>query len=294
VKLETFAAIAQSYGLPFDLDEARTPKGLTRLLARLKGHPAEKPLSFQLLRSLKQASYDIVNVGHFGLASQAYVHFTSPIRRYPDIVAHRRLKQRLAAIGRPAGGFGPPTPEDETTKLVTMAAESSFAERKAMEIEREVTDLYRAFFMRDRVGDVLAGTISAVTSFGIFVVADEPYVEGLVRAEELGDDIFSFDDATLRLVGRRSGRSFALGDTVSVEVLSVSVARRKIDFRLHGHREQAPAGKKRERQGRSERTERTQRRRATGGKRKPGANGRDKARPTPRGRGGKGGRRPRG
>ena len=109
-KLETFASLAQSYGLPFDLDEARTPKGLGQLLERLKGHPAEKPLSFQLLRSLKQASYDMVNVGHFGLASQAYIHFTSPIRRYPDVVAHRRLKQRLALLGKPAGGFAaPPT-----------------------------------------------------------------------------------------------------------------------------------------------------------------------------------------
>jgi ribonuclease R len=293
VKLETFAAVAQSYGLPFDLDEARTPRGLSRLLARLKGHPAEKPLSFQLLRSLKQASYDVVNVGHFGLASQAYVHFTSPIRRYPDVVAHRRLKQRLALIGRPAGGFGPPTPEEETTALVTVAAESSFAERKAMEIEREVTDLYRAFFLRDRVGDVLTGTISAVTSFGIFVVADEPYVEGLVRVEELGDDIFSFDEATLRLVGRRSGRSFALGDSVSVEVLSVSVARRRIDLRLHGQ----PAGigsGKRERAGDGRPTrDRKDRSRVRAGKSKAGGR-REGARP-PRGRGGaKGGRRPRG
>ncbi len=292
VKLETFAAIAQSYGLPFDLDEARTPKGLSRLLGKLKGHPAEKPLSFQLLRSLKQASYDVVNVGHFGLASQAYVHFTSPIRRYPDIVAHRRLKQRLALIGRPAGGFGPPTGEDETTLLVTIAAESSFSERKAMEIEREVTDLYRAFFMRDRVGDVLTGTISAVTSFGIFVAADEPYVEGLVRVEELGDDIFSYDEQTLRLVGRRSGRSFALGDTVSVEVLSVSVARRKIDLRLHGHKTQTVPGKKRDRGTDGARSARDKGARA-GGKRKPAAGARDRSRPTVR-RGSKGSRRPRG
>jgi ribonuclease R len=233
-KLETFAGLAESYGMPFDMEEARTPKGLGRLLQRLKGHPAEKPLSFQLLRSLKQATYDLVNIGHFGLASAAYIQFTSPIRRYPDVVAHRRLKHRLARLGKPAGGF-PPLPADhEVDGLTRVAAEASFAERKAMEIEREVVDLYRAFFMRDRVGDVLTGTISAVTSFGVFVAADEPFVEGLIRAEELGDDIFSFDEARLRLVGRRSGHAFALGDTVTIEVLSVSVARRRIDFRLHG------------------------------------------------------------
>ena len=240
------ASWPQSYALPFDLDEARTPKGLGQLLERLKGHPSEKPLSFQLLRSLKQASYDMVNVGHFGLASQAYIHFTSPIRRYPDVVAHRRLKQRLALLGKPAGGFTAPAEGIDgangelSTALATVAAESSFAERKAMEIEREVVDLYRAYFMRDRVGDVFEGTISAVTSFGIFVSVDEPFIEGLVRMEELGDDIFSFEESALRLVGRRSGRTFSLGDTVSVEILSVSVARRRIDFRLHGHRAEAP------------------------------------------------------
>jgi ribonuclease R len=120
--------------------------------------------------------------------------------------------------------------------MVAIAAEASFSERKAMEIEREVMDLYRAFFMRDKVGDVFDGTISAVTSFGIFVVIDEPYIEGLVRMEELGDDIFSFEETHLRLVGRRTGRTFALGDSVKVEILSVSVARRRIDFRLHSHR----------------------------------------------------------
>jgi ribonuclease R len=237
VKLETFAGLAESYGLPFNLDDARTPKGLGLLLQRLKGHAAEKPLSFQLLRSLKQATYDLVNIGHFGLASQAYIQFTSPIRRYPDVVAHRRLKYRLARLGKPAGGF-PPLPADAgVAELGTTAAESSFSERKAMEIEREVVDLYRAFFLRDRIGDVLTGTISAVTSFGVFVATDDPFVEGLIRSEELGDDIFSFDESGLRLVGRRSGHAFALGDAVSVEVLSVSVARRRIDFRLQGRKD---------------------------------------------------------
>jgi ribonuclease R len=244
MKLENFVNLAQSYGLAVNVDELRTPRGLGKLLVKLKGHSAQKPLSFQLLRSLKQASYDLVNVGHFGLASPAYVQFTSPIRRYPDVVAHRRLKQRLALIGRPSGGFGAKpadkaaekTVESESAVMVAIAAEASFSERKAMEIEREVMDLYRAFFMRDKVGDVFDGTISAVTSFGIFVVIDEPYIEGLVRMEELGDDIFSFEETHLRLVGRRTGRTFALGDSVKVEILSVSVARRRIDFRLHAHR----------------------------------------------------------
>jgi ribonuclease R len=104
-----------------------------------------------------------------------------------------------------------------------------------MEAEREVIDIYRAYFMRDRIGDVFEGTISAVLGFGVFVTVDHPFIEGLVRVEALSDDYYELDEATARLVGRRSGRTFALGDTVKVEVQSVSVVRRKIDFALHEH-----------------------------------------------------------
>jgi ribonuclease R len=116
-----------------------------------------------------------------------------------------------------------------------MAAASSFSERQAMEVEREVVDLYRAFFLRDRIGDVFDGTISGVAGFGVFVVVDDPFVEGLVRIGALSDDYYEFDEPTCRLVGRRSGRVFALGDSVRVEVQSVSVVRRKVDFGLAGH-----------------------------------------------------------
>ena len=121
-----------------------------------------------------------------------------------------------------------------------------------MEVEREVVDMYRAFFMRDRVGDVFEGTISGVTRFGVFVVIDEPFVEGLVRVQSLADDYYLFDEPAMRLVGRRSGRSFALGDTVRVEVQSVSVVRRQIDFALH---QGADAGRARHAGGRSRRGE---------------------------------------
>ena len=206
----------ENYGIAIDVDEARTPKGLKRVLDRLKGHPAEKPLSFQLLRSLKQATYDVVNLGHFGLASADYLHFTSPIRRYPG--SDRPPAAQVppgAAQGKPAGGFKPPAvaPVPDRAALQKMAADSSFSERAAMEVEREVVDLYRAFFLRDRIGDVFDGVISGVTGFGVFVVVDEPFVEGLVRVEALSDDYYVFDEPACRLVGRRSGRTFALGDT---------------------------------------------------------------------------------
>jgi ribonuclease R len=251
-RVEAFVTLAEHYGIAVDIDEARTPKGLGLVLQKLKGHPAEKALSFQLLRSLKQATYDVVNIGHFGLASADYLHFTSPIRRYPDLIVHRLLKIRLAGQGKPSGSWKaastspPPRRED----LQKMAAAASFSERQAMEVEREVVDLYRAFFLRDRIGDVFEGTISGVAGFGVFVVVDDPFVEGLVRVGALSDDFYEFDESTCRLVGRRSGRVFALGDTVKVEVQSVSVVRRKVDFALHDHAAREQRGGERRGRGR--------------------------------------------
>ena len=276
-KLESFAELAGRYGIAVDVSAARTPQGLQKVLERLKGQPAEKALSFQLLRSLKQASYEVVNVGHFGLASAAYIHFTSPIRRYPDLVAHRLLKRRLAAQGKPAGGFRPHS-GDEAAQLASIqkaAADASFSERKAMEVEREVMNLYRAFFLRDKVGDVFDGSISGVAGFGMFVTVDEPFVEGLVRVDYLvPDDYYIFDDVSLRMVGRRTGRSFALGDRVRVEVVSASVARRKIDFKLSGPQPEAsghaaPSEGKRRRRG-EKGAEKHRRERGDDRKRKPG------------------------
>jgi len=283
-RLEQFAVLAQNYGIAIGVDAARTPAGLKKVLDKLRGHPAEKALSFQLLRSLKQATYDVVNLGHFGLASSDYLHFTSPIRRYPDLIVHRLLKSRLAGLGKPACGFKPPSvqPVPDRAALQKMAADSSFSERAAMEVEREVIDLYRAFFLRDRIGDVFEGVISGVAGFGVFVVVDDPFVEGLVRVEALSDDYYVFDEAGARLVGRRSGRTFALGDSVRVEVQSVSVVRRKIDFALAGHKARHHDthgdrhGRKGEKRGRREKPGGRDKRRAnlpTGGKHRDGRRG---------------------
>ncbi len=278
-RMEELAALAAHYGISVDVDDARTPAGLKRVLERLRGHPAERALSFQLLRSLKQATYDVVNIGHFGLASRDYLHFTSPIRRYPDLVDHRLLKQRLAAQGKPAGGMRAGSPPSRET-LQKMAADASFAERAAMEVEREVVDLYRAFFLRDRIGDVLEGTVSGVAGFGIFVTIDHPFVEGLVRVENLSDDDYVYDETSSRLSGRRSGRTFALGDAIKVEVQSVSVVRRKIDFALHEHESARLPG-------RDGRDRRGQRRGPEDSRRREGKSGRDGTRGGKGARGGK-------
>lgn len=306
-KLAAFVALAERHGVRVKADEARTPRGMAALIARLKGHPAERPLSFLLLRSLKQAAYDVVNVGHFGLASRAYLHFTSPIRRYPDVVAHRLLKRRLAMQGKPAGGFpaldrAPAPPR--APELQTAAAESSFAERRAMEVEREVVNLYRAFFMRDRVGDEFEGSITGVAPFGLFVTIAQPFVEGLVRVSDLGRDYFEYDEAAQRLVGRKTGRSFGLGDVLKVTIASVNVAARKIDLRPTGAGEaagEAPHGARgegrRPARGRGRWREDGERREGREHERGPRRGGRDRRHGTGKGggrdQGGRGGKRKR-
>src|SRR5262249_61513440 len=133
----------------------------------LEGRPYARALHSLLLRSLKQATYDVVNIGHFGLAASEYLHFTSPIRRYPDLIVHRLLKYHLRREGLASGGASHPAPPARE-QLAAMAAESSAHERRAVEAEREVVDMYRAHLMRERVGEELDGTITGVTSFGVF------------------------------------------------------------------------------------------------------------------------------
>ncbi|MCS6915914.1 MAG: VacB/RNase II family 3'-5' exoribonuclease [Myxococcales bacterium] len=226
-RLLAFAALAEGCGLSFDAQQARSPRYLGRFLAHLSGRPQQQALSYLLLRSLQRARYDVVNVGHFGLAASAYLHFTSPIRRYPDLVAHRLLKHQLRREAAPAGGGGTPLGLEA---LGQVAAHSSAAERRAMEVEREVVDLYRALLMRDQVGQDHDGTIVGVTAFGLFVALDSPYVEGMIRTEQLGTDLH-FDPRRLAL-SSRSGRRLALGDRVRVRIAGVSVAQRQVDLWL--------------------------------------------------------------
>jgi ribonuclease R len=232
-RLEQFAEIAHAFGLSFDPEDGRTPRKLRDFLETLRGKPQEPALNFLLLRALKQAVYDVINVGHFGLAAPDYVHFTSPIRRYPDLIVHRLLKHALKGDGLPAGGPPPSLLSRET--IQEMAGEASRCERRAMEAEREVVDLYRAVLMRDRVGDEFEGRIAGVASFGFFVQIDVPFVEGLVKVSTLGGDAYNFDENAMRLVGARSGRAFSLGDTVKVRIENVSVSRRKIDLVVVDH-----------------------------------------------------------
>jgi ribonuclease R len=220
-----------AYGIRVDADLAATPVGMKQVLDQINEKPGAQALSFLVLRTLTQAVWDTVPIGHFGLASGDYLHFTSPIRRYPDLLVHRLLKYHLHRDGHPSGGgYAKPPPPVET--LTELAHASSTHERRAMEAEREAVAMYRAYLMRDQVGQRFEGTVSAVTSFGAFVELDEPYVEGLIKLESLGDDQFDFDDVHMRLAGRKTGLAIELGDRVTVEINNVSVVRRRIDFTL--------------------------------------------------------------
>jgi ribonuclease R len=238
-RVEELAEILGGLGIKVDVDVAMTPIGMKEVLEQVVATRAARALSFLVLRSLKQAVWDTVPIGHFGLASGDYLHFTSPIRRYPDLLVHRLLKHHLHRAGLPAGGAyrEPPPP---VTRLTELAAGASGQERRAMEAEREAVAMYRAYLVRDQIGERFAGTVSAVTSFGAFVELDSPYVEGLIKLESMGSDI-GYDELHLRLRARRSGWSLTMGDPVEVEILDVSVPRRRIELKLIRGADAAPA-----------------------------------------------------
>jgi ribonuclease R len=220
-KLEQFVAIADEVGFTFELDEVQDPKKLSLLLRRLAKHPRAEVLQTLLLRAMKQAAYDTTNIGHFGLAAANYLHFTSPIRRYPDLAVHRVVHNLIE--GRPAREAG-----GGEEKLGEAARQSSERERRAMEVEREVVDLYRALYMRGRLGETFEGTVTGVVGSGCFVTLDDPFVEVLVSAEAMGRDAYVLDDERLRFVGQRSGDSLGLGDRAVVTVEDVSLLRRTV------------------------------------------------------------------
>ncbi len=223
-KMARFAALCTRLGVAFEAEDAEDPKKLAAFAKKLRSHPQRAILDTLLVRSLKQAVYDITNVGHFGLASKAYVHFTSPIRRYPDLLVHRAVR----AVVR---GQRVDKDEDAINRLRESAVTASERERRAMRVEREVVDLYRAVFMREAVGDLYAGTVMSVIQSGVFVSIDDPFVEVLVRAEGLGDDAYEADEDALAMIGTRSGERIELGDAMMIIVEDSSIAKRTVTGR---------------------------------------------------------------
>jgi ribonuclease R len=240
-RVEELAEILGGLGIDVDVEDAMTPIGMKTVLEKVAETSASRALSFLVLRSLKQAVWDTVPIGHFGLASGEYVHFTSPIRRYPDLIVHRLLKHYLHKDGFPSGGAYRDLPPP-ASRLGELAAMSSGHERRAMEAEREAVSMYRAYMMRDQIGERFPGSVSAVTSFGAFVEIEQPFVEGLIKLDSLGTDV-GYDELHLRLRARRSGFTLAMGDAVEVIIKDVSVARRRIELELArgAHGQPAPA-----------------------------------------------------
>ncbi len=230
-RVEELAELLSAFGITVDVEEALQPLGMKRVLDQVNKLPSGQALSFLVLRSLTQAIYDTGNVGHFGLASKEYIHFTSPIRRYPDLLVHRLMKMQLHKEGKASGGAAKWKRPDRE-QLQELAAACSSHERRAVEAEREAVSMYRAYVMREHVGEEFLGRVSGVTHFGAFVEIDAPFVEGLIKLDALGDDHFDFDPVLLQLSGRRTGFTLSLGDPVHVVVLNVSVALKRIEFGL--------------------------------------------------------------
>jgi ribonuclease R len=196
-----------------------------KLLDAVKERPDRHLIQTVLLRSLSQAVYSSDNVGHFGLSFPAYTHFTSPIRRYPDLIVHRAIKHLLD--GGSAEDF-----EYSKTDLQGLGEHCSSTERKADEATRDALDWLKCEYMMDKVGESFDGIITSVNSFGVFVELDEIYVDGLVHVTALDNDYYHYDPVGHRLTGERTGRVIRLGDPMRIRVAKVNLDERKIDFVL--------------------------------------------------------------
>ncbi|NGZ77170.1 ribonuclease R [Saccharibacillus alkalitolerans] len=228
-KLEAFAAFAANLGYQVKGTRGGTiqPSELQSLLEEVQDTPEQKAISTLLLRSMKQAKYDSANLGHFGLAAEFYTHFTSPIRRYPDLVIHRVIGEVLDNGGK----LTAQREEHLSARMPDYAQQSSIRERVAVDAERDTDQLKKAEYMMDKVGETFEGVIGSVTSFGLFVELENT-VEGLIHISNLTDDYYHFDEARMTLVGERTSRIFRIGDIVEIRVAKVSMEEHTIDFEL--------------------------------------------------------------
>jgi ribonuclease R len=224
-KLNIFHEFVHNLGYLVKWTKELHPKSLQEIIEKIKGKKEETVVSTLLLRSLKQARYSPECTGHFGLAARYYCHFTSPIRRYPDLIIHRIIKEYINGQ----------IDENRVTRLhkeVEYASkQSSEMERVAQEAEREVDDLKKAEYMSERIGQVFDGIISSVTSFGLFVELPNT-IEGLIHISNLDDDYYIYDEKHLSLIGEKTKKIYRLGDDAKIKVAKVDIELREIYFEL--------------------------------------------------------------
>ncbi len=219
-KLEALRDFLKGFGFSLDGGDEPHAKDYAKLLVRIKDRPDAQLLQTVMLRSLRQAVYSPDNVGHFGLAYESYTHFTSPIRRYPDLLVHRAIKAVLAKKRHEPGNWH------------DLGARCSMTERRADDATRDVEAWLKCYYMQDKIGASFEGSISGVTAFGVFVALDGVYVEGLVHVSDLGNDYFHFDAGKHHLMGERGHERYRLGDRIRVKVARVDLGTSKIDFVL--------------------------------------------------------------
>ncbi len=269
---EFIATLGYSLAAPPD---AVKPRNFQRLVERIAGTPEEKPIAFLMLRTMQKARYDPSNLGHFGLAAGSYTHFTSPIRRYPDLVVHRSLRESRH-------GMSEERREELTDELPEVARHTSERERRATDAERELVQWKKVRFMADKVGDEFEGYVTGVTAFGLYIELIEHFVEGMVHVSTMADDYYRFVERAHILRGENTGQAYRLGDRVRVQVIKVDMERRQVDLGLVDILERVRA---------SERNRGPRRSRAEPKREAHVKTGKRKGRPGPRERAAKRGRR---
>ena len=223
-KVETFEEFISTLGYTLPRSgEGRAPRDFQRLVEKIAGKPEEKPIAFLMLRTMQKARYEPTNLGHFGLAAEHYTHFTSPIRRYPDLVVHRTLREsRRGMDGERRTEWAEELPE--------IARHTSERERRANDAERELVQWKKVRFMADKVGDEFDGFITGVSAFGLYIELVEHFVEGMVHVSTMADDYYRFVERAHILRGETNGRTYRLGDRVQVQVIRVDLERRQVDL----------------------------------------------------------------
>lgn len=212
-------------GLKVPHSEHVEPRQFNKLLSQVKDRPDSHAISIAMLRSLTHAEYTPKNIGHFGLALDAYAHFTSPIRRYPDLLVHRAIRH-IVRGGKP-GKY-----DYDSAAMERLGSICSEHERRAEDATREVEAWLKCQFMDDKIGEQYSGVVTGVTNFGLFVLLDALQIDGLVHVSSLNSDYYHYDTASQSLVGERSGTRFRLGDSIDIVVSRVDLDTRKIDFQL--------------------------------------------------------------